>query len=54
MACKDCGHTISMNQMCETPIRAAVDMLKHLASHKTARAFAAAEPVTGPESQLHQ
>ena len=27
MTCKDCGHQISMNKMCERPIQTATDML---------------------------
>jgi hypothetical protein len=41
MTCKDCGHAISMNTMCENPIQATTDILKHLAVHNAARAFAA-------------
>jgi hypothetical protein len=41
-----------MNQICEKPIQAAIDMLKHLAVHNAARAFATAERVIGPESIL--
>ena len=40
MTCKDCGHAISMNTICEKPIQAATDMLKHLAAHNASRAFA--------------
>ena len=32
-----------MNQICEKPIQAATDMLKHLAAHNALRAFAAVE-----------
>ena len=49
MRCKDCGHEISMNKMCERPIQAATDMLKHMAAHNTSRAFAAVESVIRPE-----
>jgi hypothetical protein len=40
MTCKDCGHAISMNKICEKPIQAATDMLKHMAAHNASRAFA--------------
>jgi len=40
MTCTDCGHAISMNKMCENPIQAATDILKHMAAHNAARAFA--------------
>jgi hypothetical protein len=45
MKCKDCGHQISMNKICERPIQAATDMLKHMAAHNAARAVAAVESV---------
>lgn len=40
MTCKDCGHAISMNKLCEKPIQAATDILKHMAAHNASRAFA--------------
>jgi len=49
--CKDCGHAISMNKICEKPIQAATDMLKHIAAHNASRAFAAVERVMVPESE---
>jgi hypothetical protein len=49
MTCKDCEYAITMNQICEEPIQAAINMLKHLASHNAARAFAAAKCVVGAE-----
>lgn len=49
MSCKDCGHAISMNKICDKPIQAATDMLKHMAAHKRSRAFAVPEPVMQPE-----
>ena len=49
MTCKDCGHAISMNEICEKPIQAATDMLKHMAAHKRSRAFAVREPVLEAE-----
>jgi hypothetical protein len=51
MRCKDCGHQISMNKMCERPIQAATDMLKHMAAHNASRAFAVAATVMGPEPE---
>ena len=51
MRCKDCGHEISMNKMCERPIKTATDMLKHMAAHNASRAFAVAESVTGQEPE---
>jgi hypothetical protein len=52
MRCKDCGHEISMNKMCERPIQAATDMLKHMAAHNASRAFAAVEGVVRPEPEV--
>jgi hypothetical protein len=49
MRCKDCGHAISVNKMCERPIQSATDMLKHMAAHNVSRAFAVAANVMGPE-----
>ncbi len=40
MTCNDCGHAISMNTICKTPIQSATDMLKHMAAHNASRAFA--------------
>jgi hypothetical protein len=51
MTCKDCGHAISMNKICERPIQAATDMLKHMAAHNASRAFAVAAGVMGPEPE---
>jgi hypothetical protein len=45
MICKDCGHAISVNKICERPIQTATDMLKHMAAHNASRAFALAEGV---------
>ena len=50
MTCKDCGHAISMNKICERPIQAATDILKHMAAHNASRAFAVAARVMSPES----
>ena len=52
MRCKDCGHEISMNKMCERPIQAATDMLKHMAAHNASRAFAVVESVVRPEPEV--
>ena len=54
MSCKDCGDATSMDKICATPLQSAVDMLKHLAAHNAARAFAAVAPITesGPETVL--
>ena len=49
MTCGDCGHAISMNQICKTPLQSATDMLKHMAAHNASRAFAALACVTQPE-----
>ena len=51
MKCKDCGHEISMNKMCERPIQAATDMLKHMAAHNASRAFAVAASFVEPEPE---
>jgi hypothetical protein len=51
MRCKDCGHEMSMNKICERPIQAATDMLKHMAAHNASRAFAVAASVMGPEPE---
>jgi hypothetical protein len=40
MTCKDCGHAISMNKICDQPIQSAMEILKHMATHN-ACAFAA-------------
>lgn len=49
MTCKDCGHAVSMNKICEKPIQAATDMLKHMAAHNASRAFATVGRVPRPE-----
>jgi hypothetical protein len=54
MTCKDCGHAVSMNKMCETPLQSATDILKHMATHNlkhmathnASHAFASVERVT--------
>lgn len=53
MTCKDCGHAISMNKLCEEPIQSATDMLKHMADHNASRAFAPVERVTVSETESH-
>ena len=45
MTCKDCGHAVSMDRICETPLQSATDMLKHMAAHNASRAFALVRPV---------
>ena len=52
MTCKDCGHAISMNQICEKPIQAATDMLKHMAAHNASHAFAAVEKAMQTELDI--
>jgi hypothetical protein len=49
MKCKDCGHAVSMNKMCEKPLQSATDILRQMATHKAALAFASVERVAGPE-----
>jgi hypothetical protein len=49
MTCKDCGHAISMNKICESPIRSATDILKHMAAHNASRAFAVAAGAMSPK-----
>ena len=51
MTCKDCGHSVSMNQICEKPLQSATDMLRHMAAHNASRAFATVEPVIRPEPE---
>lgn len=51
MTCNDCGHTISMDKICEKPIQSAIDMLKHMAAHNASRAFAPVEPVLRQERE---
>jgi hypothetical protein len=52
MACKDCGHTVSMNKMCEKPLQSATDILKHMATHKASRAFASVGVVPRQEPEI--
>jgi hypothetical protein len=49
MACKECGHTISLNKICEQPLKSATDMLKHMAAHNAARAFAPIQRAIVPQ-----
>jgi hypothetical protein len=49
MTCKDCGHAVSMNKMCETPLQSATDILKHMAIHNASHAFAPVGRVTQPQ-----
>jgi hypothetical protein len=49
MTCNDCGHTISMNKVCEKPLQSATDMRKHIAAHNTFHVFTAVERVIRPE-----
>jgi hypothetical protein len=39
MTCKDCGQAISMNKICEKPIQAATDSLRHMATHNASGAL---------------
>jgi len=49
MTCRDCGDTISMNEICKTPLQSATGMLKHMAVHNASRAFAVLASVQEPE-----
>jgi hypothetical protein len=49
MICKNCGHAISVNKICERPIQAATDMLKHMAAHNASHPFAPVGSVIRPE-----
>jgi hypothetical protein len=50
MRCKDCGHEMSMNKICERPIQAATDML-NMAAHNASRAFATVERDMRPQPE---
>ncbi len=52
MTCKDCGHAVGMNKMCEKPLQSASDILKHMAAHNASQAFASVGPVTRPEPEI--
>src|SRR5713226_1147050 len=49
MTCKECGHAVSMDKICEKPIQSATDMLKHMAAHNASRAFAPVGSVIRPQ-----
>jgi hypothetical protein len=51
MTCGDCGHALSMNKICGTPLQSATDMLKHMAAHNASRAFATVGRVSQTELQ---
>ena len=52
MTCGDCGHAVSLNKLCETPLQSATDMLKHMAAHNASRAFAQVRPVNSQKLQV--
>ena len=52
MKCTDCGHAISMNQICEKPLQSATDILKHMAAHYGSRAVTPVRVVTAPEMKV--
>jgi hypothetical protein len=52
MICKDCGHAISMNKMCETPLQSATDILKHMATHNASCAFTSVGRALRPELEI--
>jgi hypothetical protein len=49
--CSDCGHAISMNKICETPLQSAAVMLRHIAAHNAPGAFIAVERVIRSEPE---
>jgi hypothetical protein len=51
MTSKDCGHAVSMDKICETPLQSATDMLKHMAAHNASGTLAPFAPVISPEVQ---
>jgi hypothetical protein len=51
MTCSDCGHAISMNKICQTPLQSAADMLKHMSAHNSSRAIATASRVIAAEPE---
>jgi hypothetical protein len=51
MICKNCGHEISVNKICEGRLQSATDMLKHMAAHNASRDFAGAAGVMEPEPE---
>jgi hypothetical protein len=54
MACKECGHALSMDKICEKPIQSATDMLKHLAVHNASLALGTPGPVGRVEPRSSQ
>jgi hypothetical protein len=48
---RDCGHAISVNKICETPLQSATDMLKHMGAHNASRAFASVRHDLRPEPE---
>ena len=54
MTCSDCGHAVSLNKLCETPLQSATDMLKHMAAHNHSRAFVPVRPVISPKLHVLQ
>jgi hypothetical protein len=58
MTCNDCGHAMSINEICEKPLQSTTDILKHMALHNASRAFAgigrdlAPEPEGVPSDEL--
>jgi hypothetical protein len=44
MTCKECGHAVSMNKMCEKPLQSASDILKHMSAHKSSHVIVVAGP----------
>ena len=52
MTCKDCGHAVSMNKMCEKPLQSASDILKHMAAHGGSHASASVGRVIRPELEI--
>jgi hypothetical protein len=51
MTCRDCGHAISVNKICERSIQAATEMLKHMAAHNASRDFAVAAGIVEPKAE---
>jgi len=41
ITCKDCGHAISINKICEKPVQSTTEMLKHMAAHNASGGLAA-------------
>jgi|HubBroStandDraft_6_1064221.scaffolds.fasta_scaffold35521_3 hypothetical protein len=52
MTCKDCGHAISMNRICETPLQSATNILKHMATHTASYSFTSVGRATRPELEI--